>query len=50
MSGGFCPVGRPDAMLEDATYLFFVYCGGLGGGRLRAAYGRYWCYLPSKDT
>jgi len=31
-SNGFCPVGRPDAMLEDATYLFFVYCGGMGGG------------------
>jgi len=31
-NNGFCPVGRPDAMLEDATYLFFVYCGGMGGG------------------
>lgn len=31
-NSGFCPVGRPDAMLEDANYLFFVYCGGLGGG------------------
>jgi len=31
-SGGFCPVGRPDAMLEDATFLFFVYCGSVGGG------------------
>ena len=31
-SGGFCPVGRPDAMLEDASYMFFVYCGGLGAG------------------
>lgn len=30
-NSGFCPVGRPDAMLEDATYLFFVYCGGMGG-------------------
>ena len=31
-NSGFCPVGRPDAMLEDANYLFFVYCGGMGGG------------------
>lgn len=31
-NNGFCPVGRPDAMLEDATFLFFVYCGGMGGG------------------
>lgn len=31
-TNGFCPVGRPDAMVEDATFLFFVYCGGSGGG------------------
>ena len=26
------PSGRPDAMVEEATHLFFVYCGGRGGG------------------
>lgn len=31
-NNGFCTIARPDAMLEDANYLFFVYCGGSGGG------------------
>ena len=35
------PSGRPDAMLEEATHLFFVYCGGSGGGG---------CVLPIGTT